>query len=285
MNPTGVTVHSESEPGMLDSRLSGKVAVISGAGSRGPGIGIGRACAVRLAQSGAHVVLVDNIGANLEGTVRMCASLGVNASAVVADVADDSACRSLAADVLDQHGRVDILVNNVGVTGPAGSVVDIDLDAWRTCLRINIDSVLLLSRYLIPAMAGSGAIVNMASVAGLRGGHPSVAYSASKGALLSLTQAMAAMHGPDGIRVNAVAPGLVHTPLMDAQGLDEHARRLRAEAAPLRTEGTGWDVAEAVRYLAGPESRWTTGIVLPVDAGLTSTIDPVRAPTVTAIGS
>ena len=134
--------------------------------------------------------------------------------------------------------------------------------------------MMLMSRFAIPHMrrAGGGSIVNMSSVAGLRGGHPRVAYSATKGAVNGLTRAMAIHHAPDGIRVNAVAPGYAYTPMVYAEGSSDDLREIRRLAAPLSTEGTGWDVGDAVLFLASARARWITGVVLPVDAGLTATI-------------
>jgi NAD(P)-dependent dehydrogenase (short-subunit alcohol dehydrogenase family) len=182
------------------------------------------------------------------------------------------------------YGQLDILVNNVGVAGPPGTVVDVDLDAWDRCLRINLTSMVLMSRYAVPPMRqiGGGSIINMSSVLGLVAGHPAVAYSTTKAAVIGLTRSMALHHGPEGIRVNAVAPGFVHTPMVYAQGIDEADRELRRLAAPLGTEGTGWDVGEAVLFLASPRSRWITGIVLPVDAGLTATLGAGAVPSVTS---
>jgi NAD(P)-dependent dehydrogenase (short-subunit alcohol dehydrogenase family) len=187
-------------------------------------------------------------------------------------------------EAIETWGRLDVLVNNVGIAGPPGSVLDVDLEAWDQCLRINVTSMLLMARYSIPHMAGSGggSIINMSSVVGLLGGHPAVAYPTTKGAIISLTKTMAAIHGPDGIRVNAIAPGFVYTPIVYAQGLSEQAREQRRAASLLGTEGTGWDVGEAVLFLASPRSRWITGTVMPVDAGLTATLPMTTSMTVTS---
>ena len=138
-------------------------------------------------------------------------------------------------------------------------------------MAVNVKSMVLTSREAIPRMieAGGGAIINIASTAGLRA-HNSTAYTTSKAAVIGLTFSMAADHGPDGIRVNCIAPGLMHTP-MTAPRMTEELRRHRREAAPLRIEGTGWDVGHAAVFLASDEARFITGITLPVDAGLTVT--------------
>ncbi|MDF2707630.1 MAG: oxidoreductase [Nonomuraea muscovyensis] len=254
--------------------LDGKVAIVTGGGSLAAGIGNGRAAAVRLAESGARVVIVDVADRNMAETQELIAERGGECLCVRGDVSLPDDCAAIVRRAVETWGRVDVLVNNVGVAGPPGTAVDVDLDAWDACLRVNVTSMMLMSRFAIPRMraVGGGSIVNLSSAAGLVGGHPSLAYSTAKGAIVNLTRSMAAAHGPDGIRVNAVAPGYMYTPNVYAQGLSEDDRERRRLAAPLRTEGTGWDVGEAVLFLAGGRSRWITGVVLPVDAGLTSAL-------------
>jgi len=252
--------------------LEGSVAIVTGAGSLAPGIGNGRAEAVLLAEAGARVVLVDQSAEHMKETCALIDERGGEYLAVAADVSDPDGCAAVAQRAVDAWGRIDILVNNVGTAGPVGTVVDVDLDAWDACLQVNITSMVLMSRFAIPHLraVGGGSIVNISSVLGMRGGHPAIAYPTTKAAVIGLTKSMAAHHGPDGIRVNAVAPGFAHTPMVYAQGLTEENRERRRLAAPLRTEGTGWDTGEAVLFLAGPRSRWITGTVLVVDGGLTS---------------
>jgi NAD(P)-dependent dehydrogenase (short-subunit alcohol dehydrogenase family) len=201
---------------------------------------------------------------------------------LTADVTDESECRDLVARAVARFGRVDVLVNNVGSVGPSESVVDIDLDEWRRTVDVNITSMLLMSRFAIPRMreVGGGSIVNLSSLAGTLT-HPRPAYAATKGAVLSLTRSMAMTHGPEGIRVNAVAPGTVYTPMVQVEALTEEARAARAAIVPLRREGTGWDVGEAVVYLAGNRSRWVTGTTLVVDGGFSADLRMSNAATVT----
>jgi NAD(P)-dependent dehydrogenase (short-subunit alcohol dehydrogenase family) len=166
---------------------------------------------------------------------------------------------------------VDILVNNVGVGGPEGTAVEVDIESWDKAMRINVASMMLMAKYAIPEMvkAGAGAIVNIASVAGLRGGTASLLYPTSKGAVVNMTRAMASQHGPQGIRVNCVAPGMVYTPMV-AGRMTPEMREVRRKRSLLQTEGTGWDVGHAVAFLASDQARWVTGVVLPVDAGATA---------------
>lgn len=215
-----------SPESISDFGLTGKVAIVTGAGSRAPGIGNGRAAAVRLAEAGARVALVDLAVEHVDETRELIEARGGECLVVAADVSDAGGCETTVQSVADSWGRVDVLVNNVGIAGPLGTVVDVDLDAWAQCLRVNITTMMLMSRFAIPQMrkAGGGSIVNMSSVAGLKGGHPRIAYSTTKGAVNSLTQAMAIHHAAEGIRVNAVAPGFAYTPMVYAEGLAEEVR-------------------------------------------------------------
>lgn len=252
--------------------LQGRVALVTGAGSRAEGIGNGRAAAILLARDGARVLLIDTMPEWARVTQEMIAREGGQAQLRVCDVSRDEDCQGAVAQAVQSWGRVDILVNNVGIGGPVGTAVDLDLQAWDIALRVNVTSMMLMARHCIPHMAArqQGAIVNIASVAGLIGGHPNLLYPTSKGAVVNMTRAMAAHHGRQGIRVNCVAPGMVHTPMVYARGMTDERRQTRRLRSLLQTEGSGWDVGHAVRYLASDESGWVTGAVLPVDAGATA---------------
>jgi NAD(P)-dependent dehydrogenase (short-subunit alcohol dehydrogenase family) len=250
-------------------RLDGKVAIVTGAGSRGHGIGNGRATAVLLARHGARVTLVDQNEAWVARTAAMIADEGGESRTVLADVTVPADCDGIVRRTTEAWGRLDILVNNVGIAGPPGTAVEVDPDAWAEAFKVNVTSMMLMAKYAIPAMiaGGGGAIVNIASYAGLFGGHPALLYPTSKGAVVNMTKAMAAHHAADNIRVNALAPGMVYTPMVIASGITDDIRQARRERSLLKTEGTGWDVGNGVLYLVSDEARWVTGIVLPVDAG------------------
>lgn len=278
----GTTNGNGEGPAGVSGDLGGRVAIVTGAGAQGGGIGNGRAAAVLLARAGAKVVLVDLSQDRLAATEDLLRDNGSDFHSIVADVSTEAGCREIVGSTITRWGRVDVLVNNVGVVGPAESVVDIDPLAWDNLFRVNVTSVMLMSKYCIPPMrtGHGGSIVNVSSLAGSLT-HPRPAYATTKGAILSLTRSMASRHGPEGIRVNAIAPGTVYTPMVQAEGLSEDARAARAAMLPLRTEGTGWDVGEAVVYLAGSRSRWVTGITLTVDGGFSADLRMSNAVTVT----
>lgn len=270
-----------------DGRLAGKVALVTGAGSRGEGIGNGRAAAILLARAGANVALLDATPEWAEATAALIRDEGGTCLVVAADVTDAAQCAAAVDATLAAWGHLDVLVNNVGVGGPTGDAVEVDIDDWDRAMRINVTSMVLMAKYAIPAMRrlGAGAIVNISSVSGLRGGHPSLLYPTSKGAIVQLTRAMAAHHGPEGIRVNCIAPGMVYTPMVAMRGMTQAMREARRQRSLLQTEGTGWDVGHAVVYLASDDARWVTGIVLPVDAGATSGEHTSPSPTGDYLGT
>ena len=253
-------------------RLEGKVAVVTGAGSSGPGVGTGKAISVLFAREGCKVLLVDADEGRAEETLDTIRREGGEASVFQADVTSGEDCRRMVAAAVERYGHLNVLMNNVGILG-SGNVVTVEEEVWDRVLEVNLKGMVLTSKYSVPAMveAGGGSIINMSSVLGVRAGSvfESVAYSASKGGIIALTTSMSADHGRDNIRVNAIAPGYLYTPMVSE--MTEEQRDLRRRAAPLGAEGTAWDVAWAAVFLASDESRWVTGVVLPVDAGLIAT--------------
>jgi NAD(P)-dependent dehydrogenase (short-subunit alcohol dehydrogenase family) len=256
-------------------RVEGKVAVVTGAGSTpGPGVGTGKATAVVLAREGAKVVLVDLHAERAEDTLRMIEDEGGEALVLAGDATRAADCEAMVQAALDSYGRLDILVNNIGLAS-VGTVVDTSEEAWDRAFAINLRTAFLACKYSVPPMAaqGGGAIVNISSISALRG-DGTVAYSAAKGGLSAMTVDMAYSHGRQGIRVNAIAPGHITTPMVlsvSGQGpRTEYMNMLRNEAGLLGTPGTGWDVAFAAVFLASDEARWITGVTLPVDSGVLS---------------
>jgi NAD(P)-dependent dehydrogenase (short-subunit alcohol dehydrogenase family) len=264
---------SEELPERPSADLRDRVAIVTGAGLRADGIGNGRAAAILLAQAGARLVLLDENEEWAERTRQMIEADGGEAIVVRTDVTRPHDCARAVDTAVERFGRLDVLVNNVGVSGPRGDAVTLDLDEWDRALRINVTSMMLMARYAVPQMAKrkSGTIVNIASVAGLRGGTPNLLYPVSKGAVVNMTRAMAVHHAADGIRVNCVCPGMVYTPMMYAKGMSAEVRQARRMRSLLKTEGTGWDTGAAVVFLASGSARWITGVILPVDAGATAT--------------
>ncbi len=264
---------SENEQARISQDLQGKVAIVTGAGSRADGIGNGRAASLLLAEAGTRVVLVDANRGWAERTRDMIEAEGGEAIVLEADVTDPVQCAAVVQQAQSAFGRLDILVNNVGVNGAKGTAVEVDLAEWTQGLLINVTSMMLMAKFAVPVMAAGdgGAIVNIASVAGLRGGTPDLLYPTSKGAVVNMTRAMAVHHAPQKIRVNCVCPGMLYTPMMYAGGMTSEVREARRARSLLRTEGTGWDCGAAVLFLASGHARWMTGVILPVDAGTTAT--------------
>jgi NAD(P)-dependent dehydrogenase (short-subunit alcohol dehydrogenase family) len=253
-----------------DAGLAGKVALISGGGAAGDGIGNGRAAAILLARAGAKVLVADRDMKLAQRTVEMIAADGGAAAALAADVTDEADCERLVKATVDRFGRLDFLDNNVGV-GSRGSVVDEKPEQYRRVMQVNVESMFLLSKYAIPAMiktAQGGAIVNISSISALRP-RGLTTYTTSKAAIIGLTRAMAVDHGRDNIRVNCICPGPMYTPMVYARGMSEAARTQRAKASVLKREGTGWDVGHAVKFLLSDYARYITGQVLVVDGGVT----------------
>jgi NAD(P)-dependent dehydrogenase (short-subunit alcohol dehydrogenase family) len=253
-----------------DAGLAGKVALISGGGAAGDGIGNGRAAAMLLARAGVKVLVADRELELAERTVTMIAAEGGIAAALAADVTNEADCERLVDATVDRFGRLDFLDNNVGI-GSRGSVVDEKPEQYRRVMQINVESMFLLSKYAIPAMtktAQGGAIVNISSISALRP-RGLTTYTTSKAAVIGLTRAMAVDHGVDNIRVNCICPGPMYTPMVYARGMSDAARAQRAKASVLKREGTGWDVGHAVKFLLSDYARYITGQVLVVDGGVT----------------
>ena len=221
-----------------DAGLAGKVAIIAGGGAAGDGIGNGRAAAILLARAGTKVLVVDREGALAERTVAMIAGEGGTAAAHQADLTDPAQARDMVTAALDRFGRLDFLDNNVGI-GSRGSVVDETPENWRRVMQVNVEPMFLAAKYAIPAMiktAKRGAIVNISSISALRPRGLTV-YSASKGAVIALTRAMAVDHAKDGIRVNCITPGPVYTPMVYARGMSPASARHPPQGLRARHRG------------------------------------------------
>ncbi len=250
-------------------RLRGKVAIVTGAGSRGPGLGNGKAAALLFAREGARVLCVDQALGRAEETAAAIRAEGGEAAALAADVTRADDCRAMVDAAVGRWGGLDVLHNNVGIESRK-DLLETSEAEWDEVVRVDLKSVFLATRAAVPALVarGGGAVICVSSIAGLRG-HGRTAYAAAKAGILGFVRSVAVQLGPHGIRVNAIAPGTVWTPMVEALGPEARERRRRA--TPLGTEGTGWDVGWGAVYLASDEARWVTGQVLVIDAGLTVT--------------
>ena len=250
-------------------RLANKVSIITGGGG-----GMGRVAARMFAEQGASVVVAEFGEDAGRETVDMITSAGGQATFVKADVSREADAKAMVDHAVSTYGRLDVLYNNAGVMPEADhSVTDTAVDVWDQVMAVNVRGVFLGCKYAIPAMdaAGGGSIINIASFVALVGcSVPQDAYTASKGAVLSLTRSLAVQFGPKGIRSNAICPGPVETPLlMDWLVKDEEAKRIRLARNPTGRFGKPEEIVNMAIYLASDESRWTNGASLVVDGGIT----------------
>jgi len=271
------------EPKAFNTTLAGKVAIVTGAGTEGEGIGIGRATAVVLAGEGARLCLVDRDSGRVDASRKHIETRGGESFVALGDVTARDDCARFVEETVRRYGRLDILVNNVGVATNVALDAP-DEEAWSRVMNVNLTSAMLMCRYAVPAMikSGGGSIVNISSIAGIRA-HGGLAYGPSKAAMAALAREITVLYGRQGIRANTVAPGHVLTPLAMSL-LPQEMRAKRRDVGPLGIEGDAWDVALAVRYLASDEARFVTGVHLPVDGGVTE-IGPLSAHALIESGS
>ena len=253
----------------MGGRLKDKVAIVTGAGSRGAGIGNGKAAAILFAREGAKVLCVDAELARAGETAKAITGEGNAAQAFAANVTRAADCKAMVEEAVTRWGALDILHNNVGVESRL-DLLETTEQEWDRVMAIDLKSMLLATQAAVPAMEkrGRGAIICVSSIAAMRG-HGRTAYAAAKAGVIGFVTSVAVQLGPKGIRVNGIAPGTVWTPMVESLGPEARERRRRA--APLGTEGTGWDVGWGAVYLASDEARWVTGHILVIDAGLTAT--------------
>ena len=261
-------------------RLKGKIAVVVGAGSVGPGWGNGKATAVTFAREGAEVLCVDRNASAAEETVKIIASEGGNATAFTADVSRAVEVEAMVEACLKIYDRIDVLDNNVGIA-EMGSVIEVSEAEWDRVFAVNLKSAFLTMKHVIPVMRrqGGGSIINISSIASIRHlGISYVTYATSKAAMNQMTRTTAVEFAADRIRVNAILPGLMKTPMVEhsaglaasyAKGDIEAMWRARDAQVPMGQMGEAWDVANAALFLASDESRYITGIELVVDGGIT----------------
>jgi NAD(P)-dependent dehydrogenase (short-subunit alcohol dehydrogenase family) len=257
-------------------RLQGKVAVVVGAGQTpGDEIGNGRATALLFAREGARLLGVDRDLESARETEEMIRADGGDAASFQADITVEEECRALADEVRERFGRTEVLVNNVGIGTGDAPATELEEETWRRILDTNLSGMFLTCKHILPLMRdqGSGTIVNVSSIAAIAA-YPMLAYKVSKAAVNAMTAQLAITNAEHGVRVNAIMPGLMNTPMAiesisRATGMDksELIRRRDARVPLGRKMGTAWDVAHAALFLASDEARFITGAILPVDGG------------------
>lgn len=266
----------------MAGRLKDKVAIITGAGSVGPGWGNGRAAAVIFAGEGAHVFAVDLEREPMEETVSLGREAGCEIATHTCDVTEGAQVAAMVQACVDRFGRVDVLVNNVGGSAPGGPVT-LSEEAWERQIAFNLKSVFLTCKHVIPRMErqGGGSIVNTASTSGIRyTGSPQIAYASSKAGVIQFSRVAAVEYARKRIRVNTVVPGQMHTPMVEARLAGQRAGgdvaallKTRQARIPLGFMGDGRDTAYAALFLASDEARFVTGTEIVVDGGMSARCD------------
>jgi NAD(P)-dependent dehydrogenase (short-subunit alcohol dehydrogenase family) len=266
----------------MAGRLDGKVAIVVGAGCVGPGWGNGRATAVIFAREGAKVFAVDRDAESMRETVDRVREAGGEITAHLCDATNSAAVAAMVGACVAAHGRVDVLVNNVGGSA-AGGPEELAEEAWDRQLDYNLTTVFLACKHTLPVMVRqkAGAIVNTSSASGIRfSGSPQVGYAATKAGVIQFSRVVAVQYAKHGIRVNTVIPGQMHTPMVEARlakqragGDVEALLRQRVARIPLGFMGDGRDTAHAALFLASDEARFITGAEIVVDGGMTVRCD------------
>ena len=258
----------------MGDRLKGRVALVFGAGSSGPGWGNGKAAAVTYAREGAIVIAIDIDLDAARATEQIIRAEGFACEAARTDVTQGADIRALVDDVAARHGRIDILHNNVGITAMGGPIEESE-ESWHRVIDLNLTSAFLTCKHVLPVMLrqGKGAVVNVSSLAAVRYSYPYSSYLASKAGLNQFTVGVAMQYAKQGIRANAIMPGMINTPLIYKQIAGQYASpedmvRERDAVCPMGRMGTAWEVANAALFLASDEASYITGLCMPVDGGL-----------------
>jgi len=254
----------------MAGRLAGKVAIVTGAAPRGEGVGNGMATAILFAREGAKVLLVNRSAERAGKLAHQITEEGGTTAVYAGDVAKEEVAEAMAKDAMARWGRVDILHNNVGIGAP-GTPETVKIEDWHRVIEANLTTTMVCTRACLPRMkqGGGGSVIMVSSIAGalgLMGSAGAVAYATAKAGLHGFTLSVAADYATQNIRANCIVVGSVHTPMVASMG--DAARERRRQMVPMQTEGTAWDIAHGAVYLASDESRWVTGVILPIDGGL-----------------
>ncbi len=272
--PRTARVQTQEDGSLSESgRLAGQVAIVTGAGSSGPGLGTGKAMSVLFAREGARVVLVDVVNDRAQETLEIIEREDGEATIVVADLSDLSQPQRVVDEAVARYGGVDILVNNAAIASST-NLLDTSVELLQQILTVNLAAPFMLTKAVIPVMqrGGGGSIVNISSIAALRGqgGQGQAAYASAKAGLEGLMNDVADSFGKDGIRINCVAPGIIDTPMRNGAirqaGLDPAELDLTFKIS-LPREGDAWDIAQTALFLVSPEGHFITGVMIPVDGG------------------
>jgi hypothetical protein len=267
---------------MSTGRLAGKVALITGAGSVGPGWGNGRASAIRFAEEGALVFATDIDQSRLDETLKLAGDLAPRIKTGLVDILQSASIEQMVKECMATYGKIDILMNNVGGSAKGGPV-EMPEEVWDTQVDYNLKSVFLTCKYVLPHMvaANSGSIINMASTSGMRWtGAAQVAYAATKAGVIQLSKVVAVQYAKQNIRVNTIVPGQLHTPMVETRLAGQRAGgdvqallAQRQSRIPLPFMGDGRDTANAAVFLASDESRFITGTEIVIDGGMSARCD------------
>jgi NAD(P)-dependent dehydrogenase (short-subunit alcohol dehydrogenase family) len=265
----------------MANRLRGKIAIVVGAGQTpGDGIGNGRAMSILFAREGAKVMLVDKNLERANETKSMIDKEGGESFIFKADITNEDECQKIANKCVEVHGKIDILVNNVGIGTGDRKLVDLSEEAWDKIFDVNLKGMFYVCKYVLPVMEKQegGSIINISSVAAVAAVRY-VAYKISKSGVNSLTHQLAMKYAKNGIRVNAIMPGLINTPMAiegisKAMGVNkDDLIKMRNNMVPLKGGmGSAWDIANAALFLASDEAKFITSVILPVDGGQSSKI-------------
>jgi NAD(P)-dependent dehydrogenase (short-subunit alcohol dehydrogenase family) len=270
---------SDAQLPIRTEKLKGRVALILGAGTSAPGVSIGKASSIAMACAGASVAALDFNLAAAQEVEQEIKSLGAQAFAYQADVANFEAMQVAIDRVMHDFGRIDILQINAGI-GRVGGPAETSLEDWDRIQKVNVESILIAAKLVAPIMVkqGSGSIIGVSSVAGMRYlGYPHLAYSVTKAAVTHFIKMLAQQYAIDGIRANTIVPGLIDTPriqknvakVFDANADMDNTRRARDRQVPMGRMGTPWEVASVATFLASDDASYITGTEIVVDGGLT----------------
>jgi NAD(P)-dependent dehydrogenase (short-subunit alcohol dehydrogenase family) len=252
----------------MDRQLEGKTAIVVGAGTKGEGVGNGKAAAIRFAREGARVLCADEDISAAEKTAELIRGENGQAAFCAGDVTDPGDCERVVRTCMEHFGRLDILHNNVGVPSWM-EIVDTPDQAWTEVFDVNVKGMFMMCKQAIPIMrkGGGGSIINVSSVASVRS-FPDAAYVSSKGAVNSMTIYIAGRYGRYNIRANALLLGYIDTPLAKPAWKDERVREINLSRVPMRRFASPWEAAAVASFLASDEASYVTGAIIPVDGGL-----------------